>query len=47
MPGSPKIEHKEILVIHGIKGTTIDDYVKAIGAGIDILICEGTRIDSD
>ncbi len=102
MPGSPKIEHKEILVrdcrvledgeetdigtfsvtmievdhsvpgassyvlacqvsnnkpfrilytgdlrFHGIKGTTIDDYVKAIGAGIDILICEGTRIDSE
>jgi len=101
VPGSPKIEHKEILVrdcrvledgegmdignfratmievdhsvpgassyvlacdvnnkpfrilytgdlrFHGIKGTTIDDYVKAIGADIDIMICEGTRIDSD
>jgi ribonuclease J len=35
------------LRFHGIKGTTIDDYVKAIGAGIDIMICEGTRIDSD
>jgi len=31
---------------HGTKGTTIDDYVTAIGAGIDIMICEGTRIDS-
>lgn len=32
---------------HGNKGTTIDDYVNAIGDGIDIMICEGTRIDSD
>ncbi|MGC9444237.1 MAG: MBL fold metallo-hydrolase [Candidatus Methanospirareceae archaeon] len=31
---------------HGNKGTTIDDYVTAIGGGIDIMICEGTRIDS-
>lgn len=31
---------------HGTKGTTIDDYVTAIGTGIDIMICEGTRIDS-
>jgi len=31
---------------HGTKGTTIDDYVTAIGAGIDLMICEGTRIDS-
>ena len=101
MPGSPKIEHKEMLVrkcrvledgegtdigsfratmievdhsipgaasyllecdvngapfrilytgdirFHGIKGSTIDDYVRAIGRSIDIMICEGTRIDSD
>ncbi|HDS45388.1 MAG TPA: MBL fold metallo-hydrolase [Methanomicrobia archaeon] len=32
---------------HGTKGTTIDDYVSAIGSGVDIMICEGTRIDSD
>jgi ribonuclease J len=32
---------------HGNRGTTIDDYVNAIGGGIDIMICEGTRIDSD
>ena len=31
---------------HGNRGTTIDDYVKAIGSGIEIMICEGTRIDS-
>lgn len=31
---------------HGNRGTTIDDYVRAMGSGIDIMICEGTRIDS-
>ena len=32
---------------HGTRGTTIDDYVRAIGEGVDLMLCEGTRIDSN
>ncbi|MDY6866248.1 MAG: MBL fold metallo-hydrolase RNA specificity domain-containing protein, partial [Halobacteriota archaeon] len=32
---------------HGGLGTTIDQYVKDVGEGIDVMICEGTRIDSE
>jgi len=32
---------------HGTMGTTINDYVTMIGTNIDLLLIEGTRIDSE
>jgi ribonuclease J len=32
---------------HGTYPMTIDDYVKKVGSGIDVMICEGTRVYSD
>lgn len=32
---------------HGNINMTIDGYVDAVGGGIDVMICEGTRIDSN
>ena len=32
---------------HGTNPMTIDDYVKKVRSGIDVMICEGTRVDSD
>ena len=32
---------------HGTRGTTIEDYVNAVGDNIEILLLEGTRIDSE
>ena len=31
---------------HGTHPMKMDDYVKAVGNGIDVMICEGTRIES-
>jgi ribonuclease J len=46
--GKPfKILYTGDIRFHGTRGTTIEDYVKAVGDGIDIMICEGTRIESD
>jgi ribonuclease J len=46
--GKPfKILYTGDIRFHGTRGTTIEDYVKAVGAGIGIMICEGTRIESD
>ena len=42
-----KILYTGDIRFHGTKGTTIEDYVRAVGVGIDIMICEGTRIESE
>ncbi len=44
---SLKILYTGDIRFHGNKKTTIDDYVTAIGSEIDILLIEGTRIDSE
>lgn len=46
--GKPfKILYTGDIRFHGTRGTTIEDYVRAVGTGIDIMICEGTRIESE
>jgi ribonuclease J len=46
--GKPfKILYTGDIRFHGTQGTTIEDYVRAVGTGIDIMICEGTRIESE
>ncbi len=46
--GKPfKILYTGDIRFHGTQDTTIEDYVRAVGAGINIMICEGTRIESE
>jgi len=46
--GKPfKILYTGDIRFHGTRDTTIEDYVRAVGTSIDIMICEGTRIESD
>jgi ribonuclease J len=42
-----KILYTGDIRFHGTMTMTIDDYVKKVGSGIDVMICEGTRIDSE
>ncbi len=32
---------------HGTNPMTIDDYAKKVGPGIDVMICEGTRVEAE
>ena len=42
-----KILYTGDIRFHGTKPMTIDEYSMKIGGGVDLMICEGTRIDTD
>jgi ribonuclease J len=42
-----KILYSGDIRFHGTNPLTIDDYAKKVGSRIDLMLCEGTRIDSD
>lgn len=45
--GAPTILYTGDVRFSGMTGITIDEYVESIGTQVDILITEGTRIDSE
>jgi ribonuclease J len=46
LPDGKRLLYTGDLRFHGSTGTTVDDYVKAVAAPVDILIIEGTRIEN-
>lgn len=46
LPDGKRVLYTGDLRFHGTKSTTIDEYVSAVGDRVNVLIIEGTRIDS-
>jgi ribonuclease J len=42
-----KILYTGDIRFHGTKPMTIDEYAAKVGGGVDLMVCEGTRVDSD
>lgn len=47
LPDGKRILYTGDIRFHGAGEVTLDDYVKAVGGPVDVLITEGTRVDSD
>lgn len=47
LPNSKRVLYTGDIRFHGLGEVSFDDYVKAIGQPVDVLITEGTRIGSD
>jgi ribonuclease J len=47
LPDGKRILYTGDIRFHGAGEVSLDDYIKAVGGPVDILITEGTRIDSD
>lgn len=45
--GGKKILYTGDIRFHGTKPMTIDEYANKIGSGVDAMVCEGTRVESD
>jgi ribonuclease J len=45
--GGKKVLYTGDIRFHGTMPMTIDEYAKKIGGGVDAMVCEGTRVDSD
>jgi len=47
LPDGKRVLYTGDIRFHGANEVPIDDYVEAVGASIDVLVTEGTRVDSD
>ena len=47
LPGGKRILYTGDVRFHGAGEVSMDDYVVAVGGPVDVLITEGTRVDSD
>jgi ribonuclease J len=47
LPGGKRILYTGDIRFHGAGEVSLDDYVAAVGGSVDVLITEGTRVDSD
>jgi len=47
LPDGKRLLYTGDVRFHGAGEVTIDEYVKAVGGPVDVLITEGTRVDSD
>jgi ribonuclease J len=47
LPGGQRILYTGDIRFHGADEVSLDDYVAAVGGPVDVLITEGTRVDSD
>jgi ribonuclease J len=47
LPNGKRVLYTGDIRFHGLGETTFDDYVKAIGQPVDVLITEGTRIEKE
>ncbi|MCW4001201.1 MAG: MBL fold metallo-hydrolase [Candidatus Bathyarchaeota archaeon] len=47
LPGGKRVLYTGDIRFHGADEVSIDDYVKAVGGSVDIMITEGTRVDSE
>jgi ribonuclease J len=47
LPGGKRILYTGDIRFHGAGEVSLDDYVAAVGGPVDVLITEGTRVDSD
>jgi ribonuclease J len=45
--GGKKVLYTGDIRFHGTKPMTIDEYAEKVGKGIDLMMCEGTRVDTD
>ena len=47
LPNGKRILYTGDVRFHGAGEVSIDDYVRSVGGPVDVLITEGTRVDSD
>jgi len=47
LPDGKRVLYTGDIRFHGAGEVSIDDYVKTIGGNVDVMITEGTRVDSD
>jgi ribonuclease J len=47
LPDGKRVLYTGDIRFHGAGEVSIDDYVKSIGCSVDVMITEGTRVDSD
>jgi len=47
LPDGKRILYTGDVRFHGAGDVSLDDYVKAVDGSVDVLIAEGTRVDSE
>ncbi|MCL2135772.1 MAG: hypothetical protein FWH37_09575 [Candidatus Bathyarchaeota archaeon] len=47
LPDGRRVLYTGDIRFHGVGEVSIDDYVKAVGEGVDVMITEGTRVGSE